>query len=43
MNNVELWTIIWIPVSVAVVIVFAFSLGWIEDRAERRKSQRAAE
>ncbi len=43
MNNVELWTIVWIPVSVALVIGFAFSLGWIEDLVERRKGQGAAE
>ncbi len=43
MNTYDILALAWIPVSVALVIAFAFSLGWIEDRVERRKSQRAAE
>jgi hypothetical protein len=33
----------WIPVAIAIVIGFAFFLGWVEDRAERRRAQHAAE
>ena len=43
MNTYDILALAWIPVSVTLVIGFAFSLGWIEDRVERRKSQRAAE
>jgi hypothetical protein len=43
MNTYDILALAWIPVAVAIVIGFAFSLGWVEDRVERRKSQRAAE
>jgi hypothetical protein len=42
-KSIEIWTIVWIPVAVSIVIAFAFSLGWIQDRIEKRKAQRAAE
>jgi hypothetical protein len=29
----------WIPVAVAIVIGFAFLLGWVEERAEQRKAR----
>lgn len=43
MTAFEIFAVAWIPVAVAIVIGFAFSLGWLEDRAERRKAHRAAE
>jgi hypothetical protein len=43
MNTFEIIALVWIPVAVAIVISFAFLLGWLEDRAERRKLHHAAE
>jgi len=43
MSNFAIFAIAWIPFSVAIVIGFGFSLGWLEDRAERRKVGHAAE
>lgn len=30
MSTAQILAIVWIPVSVALVIIFAFSVGWIE-------------
>jgi hypothetical protein len=35
MNTFAILAIAWIPVAVAIVIAFAFSLSWFEDRAAR--------
>ena len=35
MSNFAIFAIAWIPFSVAIVIGFGFSLGWLEDRAEK--------
>jgi hypothetical protein len=43
MTAFEIFAIAWIPVAVAIVIGFAFSLGWLEDRAEKRRAHHAAE
>jgi nitrate reductase NapE component len=43
MNTFAFLAIAWIPVAVAIVIGFAFFLGWLDDRAERRKAHHAAE
>lgn len=43
MTAFEIFAVAWIPVAVAIVIGFVFSLGWLEDRAERRKARHAAE
>lgn len=43
MTAFEIFAIAWIPVAVAIVIGFAFFLGWLDDRAERRKAHHAAE
>ena len=34
MSIFEIFALVWIPVAVAIVIGFAFFLGWLEDRAE---------
>ena len=43
MTTFEIFALAWIPVAVAIIIGFAFSLGWLEDRAEKRKTRHAAE
>lgn len=43
MNTFAIVAIAWIPVAVAIVIGFGFFLGWLDDRAERRKARHAAE
>jgi hypothetical protein len=43
MSGFAIFAILWIPFSCALVAGFAFFLGWLEDRAERRKTDRAAE
>jgi hypothetical protein len=43
MTAFEIFAIAWIPVAVAIVIGFAFFLGWLEDRAEKRRAHHAAE
>jgi len=43
MSTFEVVAIAWIPVAVAIVLGFAFFLGWLEDRAEARKARHAAE
>jgi hypothetical protein len=43
MSTFQILALTWIPVAVAIVIGFAFLLGWLEDRAERRKARHAAE
>jgi hypothetical protein len=43
MTAFEIFAVAWIPAAVAIVIGFVFSLGWLEDRAERRRARHAAE
>jgi hypothetical protein len=43
MSLFEIFALAWIPIAVAIVLGFAFLLGWLEDRAERRKAHHAAE
>ena len=43
MTAFEIFAIAWIPVAVAIVIGFAFFLGWLDDRAEKRSARHAAE
>jgi hypothetical protein len=43
MSTFAILAIGWIPIAIAIVIGFAFFLGWLEDRAERRKAHHAAE
>ena len=43
MSDFAILAIAWIPISVALVIGFAFSLGWLEDRAARRNARYPAE
>ena len=43
MTAFEIFAVAWIPIAVAIVIGFVFSLGWLEDRAERRRARHAAE
>ena len=43
MSTFEILSLAWIPVAVGIVLSFAFFLGWLEDRAERRKAHPAAE
>jgi hypothetical protein len=43
MNNVELWTILWIPVSLTIVVLVAFNADRIEALFAKRKRQSPAE
>ncbi|WP_283805643.1 hypothetical protein [Undibacter mobilis] len=43
MNHVELWSILWIPVSLTLVVLFAFNVERIEGFIARRKRHRPAE
>lgn len=43
MITYDVVALVWIPVAVAIVIGFAFFLGWLEDRAEMRKARHATE
>jgi hypothetical protein len=43
MSTFAIIAIAWIPTAVAIVIGFGFFLGWLDDRAERRKAHHAAE
>jgi hypothetical protein len=43
MSTFAVLAIAWIPVAVAIVIGFAFFLGWLDDRAEKRRAHHAAE
>jgi hypothetical protein len=44
MTRFEIFALAWPAVVTALVIGFAFFLGWLEDRAERREGrQHAAE
>jgi hypothetical protein len=43
MSWFEIFALAWPAVVAALVIGFAFFLGWLDDRAERRKAHRAAE
>ena len=43
MSTFAILAIAWIPVAVAIIIGFAFFLGWLDDRAEARKARHAAE
>ena len=42
MSGFAIFAILWIPFSCALVAGFAFFLGWLDDRALRRKTDRAA-
>ncbi len=37
MSTFEIFAVAWIPVSVAIVVGFAFLLGWLDDRGIERK------
>ena len=43
MNTFAIVALAWIPVAAGLVVGFAFFLGWLEDRSERRRTGRAAE
>ena len=43
MSSFEILALVWIPVAVTIIIGFAFFLGWLEDRAEKRDARRAVE
>jgi UDP-N-acetylmuramyl pentapeptide phosphotransferase/UDP-N-acetylglucosamine-1-phosphate transferase len=43
MSTFAILAIAWVPVAVAIVIGVAFLLGWLDDRAEKRKAHHAAE
>ena len=43
MSTFAILAIAWIPVAAALAVGFAYFLGWLEDRAERRKARHAAE
>ncbi len=43
MSTFAILAIAWIPAAVAIIIGFAFFLGWLDDRAEARKARHAAE
>jgi hypothetical protein len=42
MNNVELWTILWIPVSLTIVVLVAFNADRIEGFLARLMRRRPA-
>jgi nitrate reductase NapE component len=39
----EIYALVWPAVAVCIVAAFCYFLVWLDDRAERRKAQRAAE
>jgi uncharacterized SAM-binding protein YcdF (DUF218 family) len=43
MSTFAILALAWIPVAIAIVMGFAFLLGWLEDQAERRNARHAAE
>jgi hypothetical protein len=43
MNTFAIVAIAWIPVAAGLAVGVAFLLGWLDDRAERRKARHAAE
>lgn len=43
MNHIELWTVLWIPASLALVVLFAFNVERIEALFTRGKHHRPAE
>jgi len=43
MSAFDILALVWIPVAVAIVIGFAFLLGWLDDRAAARRTRHAAE
>jgi hypothetical protein len=43
MNTFAIVALAWIPVAAGLVVGFAFFLGWLEDRAEKRRTGHAAE
>ena len=43
MSAFAVLVIAWIPVAVAIVIGVGFFVGWMDDRAERRRAHHAAE
>jgi hypothetical protein len=43
MSTFQILTLVWIPVAAALILGFAFFLGWLDDRAEKRRAHHAAE
>jgi hypothetical protein len=39
MTKFEIFALLWPAVVAALVIGFAYFLGWLDDRAERRKAR----
>lgn len=43
MSTFEIFAIAWDPISIGIVVGFVYLLVWLEDRAARRRAERAAE
>ena len=43
MSQNEIFALLWLVFATSLIAAFAFSLGWLEDRTERRKARHAAE